>query len=235
MTDKPVRSMTRHRITTELSLELLEALTQAAEDAGQSKPEYIRGLLSRDLIDQPVEESPEEKKPVEELIPISPEIEARVKLELRDKRAGIMKALRYVIAETGLGVGAAKTLVDHYRQSAEARRYALSAGSSDKVRKAVSKGPREALRYAEQVDQGPHNVTRAGACGDPRMACLYALDVDKGPRDDTRKAACKEPVWAYCYALNVDKGPREDTRKAAAGHDALAFYYNRDLGETQHD
>ena len=49
----------------------------------------------------------------------------------------------------------------------------------------------------------------------PKDAYRYALDVDKKPREDTRKAACKDPFYAYCYALYIDKKPREDTRKVA--------------------
>jgi len=83
--------------------------------------------------------------------------------------------------------------------------YALLHGPCDQSREIASSDPYFSLLYAREVDFGPHDVTRAGACAG---ACrtgycyTYALQIDKSPRKDTYQA-CKGTSWAYYYDRNV--------------------------------
>lgn len=58
-------------------------------------------------------------------------------------------------------------------------------GGSSFLRGMASKDAYYAYQYACEVDEGPHGVTRAGACQTPLRALHYAEGVDGGYHEDT--------------------------------------------------
>jgi hypothetical protein len=107
-------------------------------------------------------------------------------------------------------------------------------GPSDELRRIASQNHICALLFAKQIDKGPHEVTREGACREAETAYEYARDIDKCPREDTRKASCRKATFAFLYARYIDKKPRDDTRNAACMPAENVIYENDD-GESRYD
>lgn len=126
-------------------------------------------------------------------------------------------------------------MIDHITSNPDPKRAFLFGliKNLHEFRNIASQSPEYAYEYASQVDKGPHEVTRAGACKDHKVALKYALWIDQGPHADTREAVSIDSQFAYVYA-NFIEGPHEYTRKIACLDPKIALEYALDVDQSPH-
>jgi hypothetical protein len=123
--------------------------------------------------------------------------------------------------------------------------YAKNVHASDCAREMASLDPILAIQYASEIDQGPHDVTRASMCNfdGARDALVRNHDLATNTVVNLMHSGLKMPEYtalvlgecALYYALNIDKCPHEMTRTAACDHPSTALRYAIEVDQSPND